>query len=216
MIDLAFLRIRPFDAVRTTGFVVQATDEDYYLSGRCNVTCRPLLNNNNLVTLNIHLTDEGRDWYCGYEEHEVKSLLVPFGQPDGTLILTYPMNGCALEVRREKEGNRIYHDHNGVCMPRSIDGTRALRVSANHYMDWGNRHFVRTERLAYRAGLTRKYSGFSFAHTIICIKQGRNWNVYNNAVSQIYELDPFSAQRINQEYFQPKDYIKYSLGYFPD
>ena len=172
----------------------------------------PLFENNGIVTLNIHLTDEGRDWYCGYREHDAKSLLVPFGQPNGTLILTFSMSGCALEVRREKEGNRIYHDYNGVNMPQSLDGTKALRVTASQYMDSYDRPFIRAARKALRTG---QYCGFSFGH-LICIKQGSYWKVYNNAISHIYELNPYSAQIINHEYYQAKDHIQCELGYFSD
>ncbi|UYM17594.1 hypothetical protein [Endozoicomonas euniceicola] len=128
------------------------------------------------------------------------------------------MNGCALEVRREQRGNRVYHDYNGTCMPQSVDGARALRITADHYMDRHDRHFDRIRREFDRIELTRKYAhcGFSFAHTIIFVKQGGYWYVYNNAVSRTYELSLYSGQKQNHEYYQAKDYMKYELGSFPD
>ncbi|MCW7554580.1 hypothetical protein NX722_18545 [Endozoicomonas gorgoniicola] len=216
MVDLAFLRLRPFDTVRTTGFIVQLDDEEYFLSGRCNVTGMPFINNDRIVMLNVRLTDAGKDWYCGYEQNDANSLFVPFGEPDGTLILTFPMNGCALEIRREEEGNRIYHDDDGTCMPQSAPGIKVLRLDACHYMDWHSRHILRTERIALRTVLASGPGGFDFQHTIICVKQGHYWKVYNNAASYFYKVDPWSSEKINEDYYQAKDYIQYELGCFPD
>ena len=217
MIDLTFLRMRPSDAVRTTGFMIQINHTEHTQSGRCNVDCIPMSNSNRLVTLDIHLTDSGKDWYCGYERGGMKAVLVPFGQPDGSLILTYPMNGCTLEVRREKEGNRIYHDCNGNRITPSLDGTKALRVTADHYMDCHDRNFYRIARVSLRIALIRGYKGygFNFGHTIICVKQGGYWNVYNNAISHAYEIEPGADKRKNHMYYQAKDYMKYELGSFP-
>ena len=215
MVDLTFLRLRPSDAVRTTGFIVKTSDEEYFQSGRCNVTGMPFFDNDRIVMLYVHLTDKGRDWYCGYKKNNVNSLFVPFGQPDGTLILTFPMNGCALEVRREEEGNRIYHDHDGTCMPQSASGTKVLRLAACHYMDWHGRHIGRTERIAIRTVLAR-FGGFNFQHTIICVKQGHYWKVYNSAFSYFYKANPYTLEKISEDYYQAKDYIQYELGCFPD
>ncbi|MCW7554581.1 hypothetical protein NX722_18550 [Endozoicomonas gorgoniicola] len=217
MLDLAFLRLRPFDAVRTTGFIVQLDGEEYFLSGRCNVTGMPFINNDRIVILNVRLTDAGEDWYCGYKYNDVKSLFVPFGQPDGTLILTFPMSGCALEVRREEEGNRIYHDDRGACMPQSAPGVKVLRVDACHYMDWHSRHIERVARVAFKTILASGSSGgCDFQHTIICVKQGHYWKVYNNASSSFYKLDPYTLEKTGEDYYQAKDYIQYELGCFPD
>ena len=218
MIELALLRTRPFDAVRTTGFIIRTSSDDRSQSGRCNVNCIPMFNNNSIVTLDIRLRDEGKDWYCGVKKNGIGSVLVPFGQPDGSLILTAPMNGCALEVRREQEGNRVYHDYNGTSMPQSVDGTRMLRIIADHYMDRHDRHFDRIKKEFDRIGFNRKHTpcGFSFAHTIICVKRGDYWHFYNNVVSSTYELSLYSGQKLNHEYYQAKDYIKYELGSFPE
>ena len=183
MTDVNFIRTRPDIAMKACGFIVRPRDDQYYQSGRCSVTCRPLFPTR-IAILDVLLTDKGGDWYCGYEENEALSVLVPFGQPDGTLILTYPMNGCALDVRCEPGGNRIYHDFNGVSMPLSPEGNQTLRVTADHYMDRFDRHSWRIERVAYRAGLKKGCYGYSFEHTLICVKQGSSWGVYNTAVSK--------------------------------
>lgn len=137
---------------------------------------------------------------------------MPAGQPNGTLVVTFPMNGCALEVRDVGGGiNRFYHDADGNSMPPIPPGNQKFRATAVDYqgaqrivhersLRWFD-HAVQNDRL--NRNLAPNAGGYE--HNVICVKDGANWKVYASA-----------NIRLNGDAWQVKDNVPYSLGMFAD
>lgn len=152
----------------------------------------------------------GPDWYIPWAENAAKSILVPFGQPDGTLVVTYPMNGCALEVRQEVAGNRFFHDADGKNMPNST----VLPKFRADYRRYGGIHDpVAAEYFEMRdsEGETKTHPYPPQFH-IFVVKKGGSWHVCQTASMRMIYMDTQSFYRVKVF----KRQIEHHLGSFAD
>lgn len=153
----------------------------------------------------------GYDWYIPYAHDEAKSVLVPFGQPDGTLVVTFPMNGCALEVRQEENGNRFFHDADGKNMPNVTTETIKFRADYRRY--GGARDLVAQEHQDMRdsSGNTNLYPG-QFHFDLFAVKKGGLWHVCQTASMSVVFMD--TANFYTNKVFKRE--IDHYLGSFAD
>lgn len=192
---LQLLRARPGIAVRAWGFKVVGGST----IGTCTVTCQQYRTSS---IYQLTVTPGGTDWFYPFESSAAGSCLVPFDQPAGTLVLTGPMNGCALEVHEERNGNRFYHDADGTALD-ALQPNRPrpkIRVAYADYMG--------PERYAHQRFLRYHQRGDfgGYANTVIVVKlDDSRWGVYGSTFIQV-----------NQDFWQIKDRVPYELGTFED
>ena len=191
------LREYPLEATQNWGFVIRSN----HPSGPCTVTCRP---HRGSEVYELVIAPGGPDWYCQFQQDQALDVLVPFGQPNGTMVVTFGMNGCSLEVREEGSGNRFYHDSDGQHLPAGHG--QKFRANYGDYAGPNDEAAATFGQLAQ----TGRYGG-NFEHTVICIKRGLGWDVFNTAVVSVTNVDDmmFSA-------WQVKGTVPNYLGSFPD
>jgi hypothetical protein len=150
------------------------------------------------------------DWFIPFAAGAARYCDVPRGQPNGTLVVTFPMNGCALEVHGRITGNRLYHDSDGAHMPNTDANynTVRFRVDANAYEGVGARA---AQIFARYPNDGRAVIGQNFEHTLICVKQGARWDVYQTAV--VTTVNTTDGSRSS---WQIKEGPPMSLGSFAD
>jgi len=194
---LALLRTHTSDTTKAWGFILRGAALQNPVGGGCTLACAV-----SDTVYEITATAGGTDWYIPFHSGEARYCDVPAGQPNGTLVVTFPMNGCALEVRAHGGGvNRFYHDSDGRSLPA---GPIAPKCRVNYQaMAGGN------EQTLVKALRTPRVQNFE--HTLICVKDNANWNVYQTAVVSAFQPDMVSLNR-----FQVKDYLPNPLATFAD
>ncbi|WP_157637436.1 hypothetical protein [Burkholderia ubonensis] len=173
------------------------------VGGRCTLTC-----SEGAGVYVIEVTAGGTDWFVPYAPGMAGHCDVPRGMPNGTLVVTYPMNGCALEVHSNGAANRFYHDADGSHMPNLSGATAKCRIDISLYEGFGAR--AETIFSRYTDSDARIFQQ-NFEHTIICVKTGVNWNVYQTAV--VTTICMRDGQR---EFWQIKHGPPVHLGVFED
>ena len=198
---LALLRTGPSIAVAAWGFIVRGACLGAAAGGGATLTCA----HEDGGVYRIAVTIGGPDFYIPFGQSEARYCDVPSGQGDGALVVTYPMNGCALEVRATATGNRFYHDSDGRSMG-AVAGVQKLRAD---YSSMRGAERQRAEEVFGRArtGMV----GQNFEHSIFCIKSGTRWKVYSSTVVTF-----MSTRTGARECWQIKDYVPYELGEFDD
>ncbi len=179
---LNLLREDPAHASSIAGFVVRPANgfDGHNYAGRCKITCSEYAESSRsrkVYELNIQADPTGHDWYIPFTDGQAKSTHVPFNQPNGSLVVTYPMNGCALEVREEWQGNRFYHDSNGKCMSPLAINNQKMRV--DYDMQAGPNE-VAINKLTSDQDSSR--FGANFEHSLVCVKHNDQWRVHATAV----------------------------------
>jgi hypothetical protein len=198
---LGLLRTQPATACAAWGFMCRGAALGNAMGGGCTLTCTE---NNGVYTLGV--TACGVDWYIPFGAGAARYCDVPSGESNGTLIVTFPMNGCALEVHPLANGNRFYHDSDGIRMPAGATVAK-VRVDANMYEGPGAKAMGVCARYDGSGGVI----GQNFEHTIICVKSGGFWNVYQTAIVTTMRLsDQFHTS------WQIKDGPPVHLGVFAD
>lgn len=88
----------------------------------------------NVNVLSITPSENSKDYFFPYIQANAGHVSV---QPeDGTIVLTPPMNGCALEVRYFHNNYIFYHDANGKNMDKvECKGVLCCRIEAKDYWD---------------------------------------------------------------------------------
>ena len=198
---LALLRTRPAMACAAWGFMCRGDALTNAVGGGCTLACTE---NNGVYNLGV--TAGGTDWYIPFGAGAARYCDVPTGQPNGTLVVTYPMNGCALEVHPIVNGNRFYHDSDGRNMP-AVATAAKLRADADMYEGPGARAMGVVSRFDGSRGVMAQ----NFEHTLICVKDGGFWNVYQTAVVTTMKLSDQSRTS-----WQIKDGPPVHLGVFAD
>jgi hypothetical protein len=201
---LAALRATPRSACKAYGFTCRgAMLSTTAVGGPCALNC--VVND---TVYQIDVTVGAGDWFIPFAAGTALHCDVPRGQPNGTMVVTFPMNGCALAVHRRVSGNRFYHDSDGRHMP-AVDpdyNTLVFRANAALYEGaWARASevFQRTER--------GPLAPQNFEHTLICIKQGPRWEVYQTAVVTTVNMTNGATNS-----WQIKDGPPVSLGSFLD
>jgi hypothetical protein len=173
---LALLRTSPASTCAAWGFICRGLMLGGPIGGGCTLTCTI---SNGVYQLNV--AAGAGDWFIPFAAGAARYCDVPRGQPNGTLVVTFPMNGCALEVHSRITGNRFYHDSDGIHMPnydRNFN-TAKSRVDVNVYEGVGARAAAIFARYPNDG---RAVVGQNFEHTLICVMQAGRWHVYQTAV----------------------------------
>ncbi len=198
---LAMLRTNPATACAAWGFMCRGAVLSGMLGGGCTLTCTE---NNGVYTITV--TAGGADWYIPFGAGVARYCDIPIGEPNGTLVVTFPMNGCALEVHRIGNFNRFYHDSDGHNMP-VLATIAKIRVDADMYEGIG----ARASSVFARYDGSRGVIGQNFEHTLVCVKNGGFWNVYQTAV-----VTTMSTHDGALSSWQIKDGPPVHLGVFAD
>ncbi|MDG9780481.1 hypothetical protein [Metapseudomonas otitidis] len=178
---LALLKARPDVFFTTYGVVVRPTSR---VGGKCTLRLKETLKPNVFA---IEVTEEaGSDWYLPYQDKQAVFIDVPKGQPEGTLVVTHPMNGCALSVHETTTGLlRFFHDSDGKCMdksPHPETGAEKFRVIASEYRG-GQTLDIETEKMMKQGPLQNA------ENAVISIKRGTGWEVYNSAIISAFDFE---------------------------
>ncbi len=231
-IVLAMLRYNSDVAIRAWGFVTRGNALTNPIGGPCTLKCGRF-RESSVYEIMVDDTN-GPDWYIPFEQGEARYCDVPAGEPNGTLVVTFPMNGCALEVHATEKGNRFYHDSDGKSMPKNL-GEPKFRVDYAGYGTYTERvKNIKGEetggtivhRTAHDRSLryfgpenehrTYPYQG-GYEHNIICVKKGDSWNVYASAVIVLTTMREVEETiRKTRDAWQVKDYVQYKVGAFLD
>ncbi len=200
---LTVLRNQPGTAIAAWGFLVRGAALGNPLGGGCTLTCA---RHRESSVYQIDVVAGGPDWYIPFADGKARHCDVPRGQPSGTLVVTFPMNGCALEVHATETGNRFFHDSDGKSMVR--DGLGAAKYRADYSAYAGPENTTHERSLRYFGvdadGNVKENAG-GYEHSVICVKVGGDWQVFSSAV-----------MRVNQDAWQIKDQVPYALGRFAD
>jgi hypothetical protein len=175
---LANLRANPATECANNGFICRGGLLSSAIGGPCTLTCQTFS-----TVFQIDVAAGAGDWFIPFAQGSARYCDIPRGQPNGTLVVTFPMNGCALEVHRRTTGNRFYHDSDGNSMPNNVNANFANqvhRVTANTYEGVGARAAAIFAQHNDEGGGT--LIGQNFEHTLICVKNGPQWDVYQTAV----------------------------------
>ncbi len=178
---LRLLRTMPRDVCASKGFVCRSSDGSLgkQLGGPCSLACEA---EDGAYRIEV-VAGRGMDFFIPYASGAARYCDVPRGPgvPDGTLVVTFPMNGCALEVQANGRMNRFFHDADGMCMPGG-DRSAKCRIEADAYEGAGAVAAARFSALPNAMDIMDGIVGKNFEHTIICVKKAGLWNVYQTAV----------------------------------
>lgn len=212
---LGMLRARPDDAIKAWGFITRGACLNGLVGGAATLNCA---RHGATSVYEVNVTAGGTDYYIPFRQGQALYCDVPRGRPNGTLVVTYAMNGCALEVqRREGDILRFHHDSDGRHMPVIVgsDRTRAFRAVSGDYSgrDENALHaMVREREKAERRDFL--FTG-NFEHNIFCVKVGIQWEVYSSAVVIARTFTQDGDARTNDAW-QIKQGVPSLVGRFAD
>ena len=134
------LRNEPANAIIANNYFLETVDlpHDRIINdGVFNITGRlARVNDFPIVHLDATVNDIGSPiYYFPYIRQKAGNVSIPnINIPEGTIVATGGMNGCALEVRYYNDAYYFYHDANGVNMPLMKDGEVQLcRITSTDY-----------------------------------------------------------------------------------
>ncbi len=227
--QLAYLRKDPKNACLAYGFVCRG---DLLLNSLMGQQCRLRCYKDLGGVYRIEVEEGAGDWYIPYRHGKAFYCDVPKGQPDGTMVVTFPMNGCALEVVGQHNANRFFHDADGTSMPAG-DRVSKLRIDYDEYAgkDREAENYVTRNSLVKNKNIRQlepdlqvevPISGYdnlgsNFEHTLICIKRGTLWTVYQTVVAATTlwrKGDENDSGKI--EYAHIKQRVPIVIGIFQD
>lgn len=176
---LRLLRTMPRNVCASKAFICRAADGSLSapLGGPCRLTCEV---ENGAYRIEV-AGGGGMDFFIPYAMGAARYCDVPRGVPDGTLVVTFPMNGCALEVQAKGRVNRFFHDADGNSMPAG-DRNAKCRIDADAYEGAGAKAATTFTAFPSAMDTDDGIVGKNFEHTIICVKKGDVWSVYQTAV----------------------------------
>jgi hypothetical protein len=143
-------------------------------SGPCGIKQSKMFND--IYKLDPDFSGRGH-WFFPYGAYKAPiPVTIPFGQPDGTIAFTAPMNGCALQVNKVTNGFVFYHDPLGQSMSGSEPGDVVCRVEDKDY-----------DKLDRGAAMVQSFRDTSYGGTygigVFCIHLQGRWKVYISAVA---------------------------------
>lgn len=204
---LAYLRANTKSALAAYGFIIRGLALREAVGSGCTLTCELYPGTEMTSVYQIDVTLGGKDWFIPFGQGEARYCDVPRGEPDGTLVVTYPMNGCALEVRDVDGKNRFFHDSDGKSLPALASGSPKFRLVYAKYAGMTEPTKSRAERYLMAPSDEGKSKPFkvteegpqiieerpfykgNWEHTILCIKRGAKWDVYSSAIILLKEMN---------------------------
>lgn len=144
------------------------------VSGPCSIRIAKFCNR--IYTLEPDFKGRG-SWFFAYGRYKQPEYVeIPFGQPDGTIAFTAPMNGCSLQVNKIARAFRFYHDPLSTSMSGKEEGEIVCRV--------GPRDYDRLERGSQQIAELRKSDfGGTYGIAIVTIHHEGKWKVYSSPVA---------------------------------
>jgi len=205
---LVALRTNTAAECAANGYVVRGALLTSAVGGPCTLTCQTFS-----TVFQLDIAGGGGHFFIPYSHGEARYCDIPRGRPNGTLVVTTPMNGCALEVHRRTTGNRFYHDADGNSMP-AVDARYATRVFRADAAALAPNNKAETIFNSFPSGADNPEVGVigqNFEHTVVCVKNGARWDVYQTAV--VTTLNMATNERIA---FKVGDGPPVHLGHFDD
>ncbi len=165
------LRTDPTAACDSYGFAVERDVKAFphYIGGRCKIEISNL--NDNVYQLKAG-TGTG-DFFFPYTHigGYAGRCQVPDNQPDGTMVITGGMNGCALQVNQENGYKMFYHDANGVQLStETLTGNMVCRVG-----------FSSQDPLNLLSIVSSRQNPYGF-QTLITVKKNGRWLVVHTGI----------------------------------
>lgn len=176
---LKWLRSAPEQVMSRYGFVCRGGALNLLTGNTCSISCKKA---NGGYILNVDPNGAG-DYFFPYRADRALHCDVPKGLPDGTLVVTFGMNGCALEVHGGLRHNRFYHDADG----KVLQGEREAKCRVTREMYEGPGAAAEALHCSIPNGmyLDPMVGGVAqgnFEHTLVCVKKDGVWHVYQTAV----------------------------------
>lgn len=173
---LARLRLSPDDVFRSDDFIVETGPGT---GGACLLTCET-------VAPAIHRLRVGAgqgDWMFPYvttQQGGVGTCAVPAGAPNGTIVVTGGMNGCALHVSQSNGMLHFFHDLNSRSMGgKLVPGELVSQVGYTQYAGSEGAGDGLVARYAASGGAAMPI------HYLLTIRVGTVWKVYSSSVLEV-------------------------------
>lgn len=205
------MRAEPSIAFEKFGFFVGS---DVYthttLGGPCAIACDPA----NGAVYKLTAKQGHGDYFFPYvhvTSGGVGVCIVPAGQPNGTMVMTGGMNGCALQVNRSGTDFYFYHDANGQSMVGKLTpGEVVCRVEYKSYagpMNIGENlsiDYNRSSQTSPKGWLTG-HSGMVHEYFLITVRSGGKWCVYCSALlrTTTRKTSFWTGEEYNENSFKP-------------
>lgn len=166
----------PENAFSQMGFITEVDGSGYAQGGQKSVEITCLDEQNQIYKWRVknqpgniyyfpYINGQGTDDSSGDSILGIGHVIVPKGAPDGTIVVSGGMNGCALQVNIFDEGHLIFmHDQNAEAIKSQASVERFIReqnfggqfqaedlhdknkilcrVEPDHYMGRGNLHYT--------------------------------------------------------------------------
>ncbi len=148
------------------------------LGGPCRLDCEPLAAR--LFSLQVRPGQGDYVFpYASMQDGGVGTCAVPIAAPDGTIVVTGGMNGCALHVSRTATHLHFFHELNGRAMNgKLVPGAVVSQVMAPQYMGVDDQ--ARTLVARYAASGTMAMP----VYHLLTIRRGAVWKIFASAVMQ--------------------------------
>lgn len=112
----------------------------------------------------------GSDYFFPWVNRGVGEVSVPINQPNGTIVTTGGMNGCALQVNRSGNNLIFYHDADNRYLGdlKQPQGRQLCRIEPNQYM-----------KIPYGQTIVEENprAGLSYLYQLICVRHDGKWKV---------------------------------------
>ena len=122
----------------------------------------------------LTLRPGGTDFFFPWVNRGVGEVTVPINQPDGTIIVTGGMNGCALQVNKNSSNLIFYHDADSRYLGdlKQPEGDRVCRLEPDLYMKvpYG-------ENIALKMG-----DGAAFLYQMLCVRHTGKWKIVYSGI----------------------------------
>ncbi len=157
--------------VDAQGFPLEATDNAHHeIGGRVRLI-GTMENGVTRITQNPQGGVEA--FYFPWVNRGVGEVKVPLGMPDGTLVVTGGMNGCAIEVRKQDDQLIFYHDGDNQSLGEGKVvqpiGVRLCRIEPDQYMSENN------GEKEVRKDWERNIQGTSYLYQMLCVRHDKRW-----------------------------------------
>ena len=131
-------------------------------------------------TLTASEAADGGDYFFPWVARSVGWVKVPKAAPDGTIVMTGGMNGCAFVVTADATHYYFYHDGDSRYLtPQMTTGAEVARAANKDYdpLGWGQKIFLRAGE-EMRSRNETPQGPFFYAHYVIAVKAAGKFGLY--------------------------------------